>query len=720
MATATIEKPASEPPPDGRPGRGGGAPLTRLAQLVVRRPRAIAAAWIVLCLAGGALATQLEAQLQDGGYGAPGSQSDQAVALSAKHFAAAATPQAYLSVVAASSSVTPASVTRDAAVAARAVRQVREVQAVGAPVVSPDGRAAVLPVRLYGSLPRAQAHVPAVESALAGVKLASSKVALVGQAPVFSHYVEQSKASLATSSVISFPVTIAILLIAFLSVAAAFMPVGLAGVCIGVAMGGLYLLSHLVTLNAFVLDAVLVLGLGLSIDFSLFIVTRVREELRRDGATLERAITTTLETTGRAIAVSGLTIAVALAGLFLSGIEIFTSLALGAIGTALLAVAAALTLTPAALVLLGSRLERMPIRVAVARAQNATLWTRLADFVVRRRVAVVACVVPLLLALSLPLAAMKIDFATVRALPAGDEVREATDRTADHFGPGFGAPTQVLARASGERLAAAVAGQPGVVAVGPPELGADGWARVSATLAYTPDSEAAREVVGGLRASLPRTLGSEPVIGGLTAEGKDVLDRVTDRTPLVVLVVLLAEILLLTLVFAAPLLALKAAITTLLSVTGALGAMMLLFGGADAIQYQVPLFLFATVFGLSTDYEVLLLSRVREAHLRGASNAEAVKSGLVLTARSITLAGMVMMVVFFSFAVSKLEMLQQLGVGLGLAILLDVTVVRGLLVPATMSLLGERNWWRPRLRPRRRRHAEHGLDDDRDPLRQPL
>jgi RND superfamily putative drug exporter len=697
---ATMQQSAAGPSPrvpDSPSGAGSRGALGALSRLVLRHPRAVAGAWLVLFLVSAALASQIDSRLQDGGYGAPGSQSDTAAAVGAAKFAPDSTPQAYLSVVASSSSATTADVTRDATVAAQAVARVGQVKAVGTPVVSPDGRAALLPVSLHGSLPRAQAHVPAVEAALARVKTPSTKVALIGQAPIYAHYVEQSKKSLQTSSVISFPVTVAILLVAFLSVVAALLPVGLAAVSIGVTLGALYLISYVVTLNAFVLDAVLVLGLGLSIDFSLFIVTRVREEQRRHGLTLEESIATALTTTGRAITISGLTIAVALAGLFITGIEIFSSLALGAIGAALIAIAAALTLTPAVLALLGDRLERFPIRRAVARAENAAVWTRLADFVARRRVAVVACVIPLLLALSLPLTAMQIDFATVGALPAGDEVRDASDRTAQHFGPGFGSPTRVLARAPGDQLAAAVARQPGVVAVSAPERGADGWARVSATLAVVPDSERARDTVRHMRRALPAAIGVEPLVGGLTAEATDVLDRVTARTPLVVLVVLLAEILLLTMVFSAPLLALKAAITTLLSVTAAIGAMMLLFGGSDAIQYQVPLFLFATVFGLSTDYEVLLLSRIREAHLRGEANVDAVKSGLVLTARSITLAGMVMMVVFFSFAVSPLETLQQLGVGLGLAILLDVTVVRGLLVPAAMSLLGKWNWWRPTL-----------------------
>jgi RND superfamily putative drug exporter len=198
-----------------------------------------------------------------------------------------------------------------------------------------------------------------------------------------------------------------------------------------------------------------------------------------------------------------------------------------------------------------------------------------------------------------------------------------------------------------------------------------------------------------MRSSLQRTFGHEAVVGGPTAEGIDLIDRINARTPLVVLVVLLAEILFLTLVFAAPLIALKAALTTLLSVTAALGVMTFFFRSTGDIGYFVPLFLFATVFGLSTDYEVFLLSRVREHHRQGESNTDSLKRALIGSARSITLAGVTMGVVFFSFAASPLVPFQELGVGMGLAIVLDVTVVRGLLVPATVALLGEANWWRP-------------------------
>jgi uncharacterized membrane protein YdfJ with MMPL/SSD domain len=667
--------------------------MSSLARLVLRHPRKIVGFWVVVLLLGGVGASRLSGRVQNAGYLASGSQSQREIALAERLFGATSEPQAYLSVIAAPGS--PRVPSHDVMLAAQALRGVVGVREVGSPVLSADGRAALLGVSFAGTIGYAQTRVPAVEAALADARLDSAKARLVGQTGIYQRYMVQSKKSLQTSSLISFPVTLAILLVAFLSVVAALLPLGLAAVCVGVTFGFLYLLSYVVQLSVFVEDTVLVLGLGLSIDFSLFMVTRVREELAREGATIEQAITEALQTTGRAITVSGMTVAAALGGLYVTGLGVFASLATGAIGAALIAVATALTLTPAALMLLGERLDRFSVRVAVDAAQNGRFWRRLADFVVRRRVAVVAVVVPVMIVLSIPIGGMHITLKSISVLPRSDPVRVASARVAESFGPGAGTPVVVVAHASPARLRQVIGGQPGVVQVGTAELGARGWVRVSATLDDYSDSSHADTIVRSLRSSLRQAFGSRAVVGGATAVGLDLIERIDARTPLVVFVVLLAEILVLTLIFAAPLIALKAALTTLLSVSAALGVMTFFFRSTGDIGYFVPLFLFATIFGLSTDYEVFLLSRVREHHREGASNTDSLKRALIGSSRSITLAGITMGVVFFSFAVSPLVPLQELGVGMGLAIVLDVTVVRGLLVPATVALLGEANWWRP-------------------------
>jgi uncharacterized membrane protein YdfJ with MMPL/SSD domain len=667
--------------------------MSWLARFVLRHPRKIVGFWVLVLLLSSLGASRLDDRVQNGGYIASGSQSQREVALGERLFGASSEPQAYLSVIAAPGS--PAVPSRDVLLAAGALRAVAGVEQVGSPVLSADGRAALLPVAFAGTVGYAQTRVPAVESALAHARLTSVEARLVGQAGIYQRYEVQSKKSLQTSSLISFPVTLVILLVAFLSVVAALLPLALAAVCVGVTFGFLYLLSYVVQLSVFVEDTVLVLGLGLSIDFSLFLVTRARESLAREGATIEQAITEALQTSGRAIGVSAMTVAAALGGLYATGLGIFDSLATGAIGAALIAAAAALTLAPAALVLLGERLDRFSLRLAVEAARNGRFWRGLADFVVRRRIAVVAVVVPVMVVLSIPIGGMHIKLKTISVLPSSDPVRVASTRVAEHFGAGAGTPAVVVAHARAASVRQLIGAQPGVAQVGPAEHGAQGWVRVSATLDAYADSSRADTIVRGMRASLHRAFGSRAAVGGATAVGLDLIERNDARTPLVVLVVLLAEILVLTLIFAAPLIALKAALTTLLSVSAALGVMTFLFRSTGDVGYFVPLFLFATIFGLSTDYEVFLLSRVREHHREGASNTASLKRALIGSSRSITLAGITMGVVFFSFAVSPLVPFQELGVGMGLAIVLDVTVVRGLLVPATVALLGEANWWRP-------------------------
>jgi putative drug exporter of the RND superfamily len=668
--------------------------VSRLGHFVLRHPRKIVGVWLVVLIASGLLALRLGERIQNGGYTPPGSQSQRALELGERYFPASSAPQVAVALRAGR---------RGAPLLAYA-RQVREgirdmpgVEGVAEPLESSDGRTVLVAIALAGNEGAAQTYVPAIESGLGRMRFPLASARLIGEIATYDHVGVRSKQSLQRSALISFPVLLAILLVAFVSLSAALLPLSLAAVSLGVTFGLLYLLSFIVQLSVFVEDAVLVLGLGLSIDFSLFMVTRVREALARGSGDLDQAIIEALTTTGRAIMMSGLTIVVALGGLYVTGIGIFSSLATGSIGATLLAVAAGVTLVPALLSLLGRRLERFPLRVAATAARSGAFWHRLGDLVIRRRLVIALASTLLMLALALPLSTMHIRFSTVDILPSSDSLRQEYGHVAASFGAGVGVPVVVIARSSPRRLATVVSRQPGVVGVAPPETGAEGWARVAATLGVSPDSNSAVHLVGDMRAGLPRELGRSTVVAGSTALGLDLVARIDQRTPLVVLIVALAEMGLLAVVFAAPLIAIKAALTTLLSVAAALGAITLLFHGQDGITYFVPLFLFATVFGLSTDYEVFLLSRVREYHRAGSSNDDSVRQALISSGRSISLAGIAMSIVFFAFALSPLVPFQELGVGMGLAILLDVTVVRCLLVPATVALLGDWNWWRPRL-----------------------
>jgi putative drug exporter of the RND superfamily len=668
--------------------------MTVLAGFAMRHPRKIVGLWCALALVGVLASSNLTGRLQNGGYDVPGSPSAKTVDLGRAQFGDKSEAQAFISIV--TPGVPLATLLHDATRLGGAARGVHGVEGVGTAIFSSNRRALLVPVMFAGGLGAAQVNDPAVEAAIRRVYISPARAGLIGQVPVFNRYEVSAKQTLQRALAISLPITLVILLFAFLSVVAAALPVVLALICIGVTFGLLYLLTYVTQLSVFVQDTVLILGLALSIDFSLFMVTRMRECLARENVNRMEAITETMCTTGRAVLVSGLTVTLSLLGLFIAGVGFLGSLAIGAMGATLVVTAAALTLTPAALVILGERVDRLPLRVAVSAARANTFWRSLAAFVIRRRIAIVAVLLPVLLLLSIPAMGLSVRFKTFSILPGSDPVRQMTTDVEKEFGPGFGAPVVVVAKTSTGRLQEVLERQRSVVAGENPQSGSNGWSRMTAVLRASPDSNTAEGYVRELRRSLGSALGPSALVGGPTAEAVDIADRINSRTPFVVLGIVMIEFILVAIAFQAPIIALKAMITTLLSVGAALGILTTIFGAGN-LAYFVPLFLFAAVFGLSTDYEIFLLSRIREHYRGGASTAESVEAGLVKSARSITLAGITMSVVFLALVASPLTPYKQLGIGLGLAVVLDVTVVRGLLVPATVVFLGDLNWWKPRL-----------------------
>jgi RND superfamily putative drug exporter len=668
--------------------------LRTLARFVLANPRKVAATWLILAIAGGVLGLGLSQRVTNGGYEIPGSESAKANDIAAQIFDERSQGRAYVVLTGAS----PKELLRDADRVKAQIADSAGVVGLGTPVAAPDGSLTLLPVTLEGDLGEAQNHASTLQKELHSLDLEPARADLIGQAAVYDRYRVHSKEDLTKAALISFPITLAILLAAFLSVTAALIPLALAVTCLAVAFGGLYLLTFGMDLNVFVEDIVLVLVLGLSIDFSLFLVTRVRESLARE-RNVEAAVVEAMCTAGKAIAMSGVTVAAALGGLFLVGVSFFSSMAIGAIGAVLVAVMAALTLAPATIVLLSGHLDRFQIRPVASAAAKGMLWRRLATFVVRHRIAVATVLTLGLLVASAPAPSVAIGFRTFSALPSDDPVRQASEAAGRAFGPGAATPAFVVSKSDGTQLRGLVARQPGVAEARPPQQGEDGWVRVDAVLAAPPDQNAAEDVVERMRSSLSASLGSPAWVGGPTAEAVDFSTRLDSRTPLVVLVTLLLEIMILTVLLRAPVIALKAAATTLLSVTATIGIVALVFGTTGEIGFFVPVMLFTIVFGLSTDYEVFLLSRVRENYLRGQSNMDSLMGALVKNSRAITLAGMTMAVVFFAFGTSSLPSFTQIGFGVGTAILIDVTLVRGLLVPATVALLGDANWWWPGRRP---------------------
>lgn len=681
--------------------------MSAAIDFVVGHPRQVLAAWLVLLVAAAIPASKLEQRVGNGGYEVPGSQSQRVAELTSKSFPAQNGQP--LGAVFTSSKPDVVRLRARAQTLAGLLRHERGVESVGSLYVSARRRMVVQTFYLSGSVADAQKEVPSLEGWLH--KAAGRDVALVGEAATWHESSSLAKRNLSRAERLTIPITLVILLVAFLSVGAALIPVGLAVVVLVIAFAGLGLLSYLMDMNVYVTNTAQLLGLGLSIDYSLFIVTRYRESRRR-GLAVEDALRHTLRTTGRAILISGITVTLGLASVVVLGVGVFTSMALGASFAAALAALGALTLVPAVLRLLGTRIDSLAFKPAMRASQRGTLWRRIGLGVARRRWLVLVASTLLLIVCALPLLGNRLLFpGPDQMLPASDAQRQGSDAVMREFGNGVIAPIIVVARtAQAPRIEETVLSVHGVVNASAPETGRDGWSRLFVVPGAAAGSKAADETVRRLRRALaPAVSHGTAYVGGELTLGVDLIARVRERFMLMVGVAALLAFVLLVVTLRSLVVPLKAVITNLLSVAATLGLVTLIFerlGGDPGLAWFVPPFLFAVVFGISMDYEIFLLSRVREEYQRQrqqatkqagrSSNDLAVTRALELSGRSITLAALLIMLVFLTSANTSQEVFRQLGVGMAIAVFLDATVVRCGLVPAALAVLGDSNWWLPR------------------------
>jgi putative drug exporter of the RND superfamily len=451
----------------------------------------------------------------------------------------------------------------------------------------------------------------------------------------------------------------------------------------------------------------MLVGLGVGIDYALLVFSRFRSELL-EGAERADAVRTALDTAGRSVFFAGTIVIIALLGLYALGLAALQGMALAVALTVLVTMIASLTLLPALLGVFGRRIERSVMRRAGrGRSADGRRWRRWAALVQRRPLPALAIALALLLALAAPALDMRLGFADAGNDDPSKTSRQAYELLAQGFGPGFSGPLVVVSEgdpdAAGE-LQRTLAGTPGIARVTPP-AGEGDVATVVAFPATSPQDAATERLVTSLRDDvlppLERATGATFLVGGPTAANVDFADAVAERLPLFVAIVVGLSGLLLMAIFRSVLIPLKAALLNLLSIGASLGAITLVFQdgllGAEAgpIEAFLPVMIFAIVFGLSMDYEVFLVSRIHEEWERTRDAERAIREGLAATGRVITAAGAIMIVVFGAFVFAPDRMLQQFGVGLAVAILVDAFVIRSLVVPAVMQLLGARAWWLP-------------------------
>jgi len=507
-------------------------------------------------------------------------------------------------------------------------------------------------------------------------------------------------------------VAVIVLLLAFGSLVAMGLPIATALLGLAVGAGSLPLVAYAVDIPAWATVIGSMVGLGVGIDYALFIVTRFREHLN-EGREVEDAVGHALATAGRSVVFAGGTVVVAILGLAVARIPFITAGGLGISLVVLVMVLASITLLPALLGLAGHRVNgRRPAHATPTFAR----WHRWGAHVGRHATAYAVGSTLLLLALAAPVSALRLGFPDEGTMPQSRTERRAYDLVADGFGPGANGPLLIAVDTAGDPtvvgpLATAIAADAGIAEVTPARVDAGyGVAILVAEPTTTPQSEATRETIDRLRSVvLPAVLDGSPArahVGGQVAVFADLGDRVQDRLPWFIAAVVLTSFVLLLVVFRSLLVPLKAAVMNLLSVGAAYGVLVMVFQwgwGADLIGLEstvpilsfIPLFMFAILFGLSMDYEVFLLSRVREEYDRTGDNDHAVASGLAGTARTITCAALIMVAVFGGFVLADDPLTKMMGLGLATAIAVDATIVRLVLVPATMKLLGRSNWWLP-------------------------
>jgi uncharacterized membrane protein YdfJ with MMPL/SSD domain len=542
---------------------------------------------------------------------------------------------------------------------------------------------------------------------------------------------KQTEEDITRAELFSLPILFVLLVLIFRGLVAALAPLVIGGIAILGAFVAVRALTYVTDISVFAINVITLLGLGMAVDYSLFVVSRFREELA-NGRDVNAAIRATVATAGRTVLVSGLTIVLALSSLLIFPQPFLGGMAIGGMAAVLVAMLAALTVLPAALSLLGRRIDMLRIPLP-QRARPGAGWARIAHSVMRRPVLYVVGVLVVLAAFAAPFLRVEFGGFDERVLPADTPARVVGERLATGFPGGGESPITVLVTgAPAGGLAGQIAGLPDVTAA---TVTAERGMSSLITVTYpgTLSGAESREIVSQIR-DLPPPAGAEVLVGGRPAIDLDLLESLADRLPWMALIMAVATMLLLFLAFGSVLLPIKAVLMNLVSIGASFGVVvwifqdghlegLLRFESTGFIEPSNLILVLAVLFGLATDYEVFLLSRVREEWDAGSDNTSAVAAGLQHTGGIITAAAVLLITVVAGFATGGVTVIKTIGVGMIVAIIVDATLVRALLVPATMRLLGRWNWWAPG--PLGRVYARYGIREadpaapapDRQPAR---
>ena len=607
---------------------------------------------------------------------------------------------------------------------------------------------------------------------------------LTGYGPLTTDSAEQSEQDLQRAEIVSLPIAAVILVLVFTSIVAAGMPLLVAGLAIPSSLALIYAVAQQVEMSIFVLNIATMLGLALAIDYSLFIVSRYREELRR-GQPVADAVARAIATSGKAVVFSGLAVAIGLSGLLLFEAPAIRSIGIAGALVVLCSVTYALTFLPAVLGMLGPRVNALSLRALAGRIRplsdsgdgtRRSRWERVAMGVMRRPVAVLVPTLAVLLIAGIPFLDMRQGVPGPEIYPEGVESRDAYVALQEEFAPGETTPIVILADVPGEPTDSATISAltdyaaaltaldlvdrvEGPYTITDPTTGTalapdqvatlyalpagqrpagldvllaryvrDGVVRLDAISPLSPSRPDATDLIPVIRAIDPGS-GIITQVGGSAATGYDFLVSQAETAPYAIGLTLLASAAILFLLFGSVVIPVKAVVMTLLSISASFGALVWIFQEghlSNLLDFEplgytlagIPIIMFSVIFGLSMDYEVLLLSRIQEAYRRTGDNTASVAEGLARTAGVITGAALIMVSVFSAFALAEVITIKSIGVGMAIAVAVDATIIRVLLVPATMRLMGRWNWWAPGPLQRWAERRGFGHVEDRDPASQ--
>jgi putative drug exporter of the RND superfamily len=682
-------------------------PIGRLGRYTATHFRVVLIAWLLIAVVLGFFAPRVETALSGAGWEATGSQSVQARQLIDRHFHGLSSYGLMVVVSSPTKTVSDPSFRSAIARVERALRADGAVRTVLAPSagvsISRDGHTAIVQA---GAADDSNAMVQAADrlkGKLAALTSDGVQVNLTGASAMWSDFNAANRSAMLKSEVISWPVTVLILLLAFGSLVAAGLPLMLTMVGLMAAAGSLYLATKVMPVSIWAMNFALMFALALGVDYALFIVQRFRGAFFGSRLSAAEATAATMDTAGKAVLFSGMTVLISLSAVMLVPSPAFRSTSLGIMLAVIFVLAATLTLLPAVLTKLGPRVDKLALPRVRSGGHRSARFAAWGERLWKRPVAYGALALAALIALAIPVTQLKIAMPSLKVIPTSDTSRVGYEQVQVAMGPGAIAPMQIVAPAAQATEVAQVARRdPGITALLPTQK-SNGYALVTAIPKQDPSNPAVGQTIDRLRTSLP----AGSLIGGAVAENHDLQNALSAKTPLVIGVVLALGFVLLLVALQAPLLAAVGVLTNLLATAAAFGVAKLVFQNGwlhSLLGFQPqgfldawgPVFFFAMIFAISMDYTVFLLSSAKEHWDRSHDPREAMVGGLAHSGRVIFAAGAEMVAVFFTFALSGPLPPKEMGIILGIAVLLDAALIRLLLLPVLLRLMGPWAWYLPR------------------------